>query len=300
VVLSSGEKEPEGRSRAGLVILVVAVLALAGAGYWYFTREAPAPVAPPTRPTPRATATATPRPAAPAPASTGVVEITAGVDGATVFVDRREVGPAPQQVDLGAGSHSVRVEKEGFQTFELEVHVVPGRTLEIEARLDVVPPRLSVTADVPGAQVFLDRKFVGEAPLVIPEVAPGPHRLNVSAEGYEGYAEEIRIGPGQNEIQVRFKEVRLDESLAVKHKHGVGSCQGQLRATPQGLRYETDHEKDGFTVPFSTLEALEVDYMSKNLRVKVRGGRKYNFTAENADDLLTFQQAVEAARKRLP
>ena len=300
MVLSSGEKKPEGRSRAGLVILVVAVLAMAGAGYWYFTREAPAPAAPPTRPTPRATATATPRPSTPASAGTGVVEITAGVDGATVFVDGREVGAAPQQVDLGAGSHRVRVEKEGFLVFEREVHVIPGRTREIEARLDVVPPRLSVTADVPGAQVFLDRKFVGEAPLVIPEVVPGPHRLNVSAEGYEGYAEEIRIGPGKNEIQVRFKEVRLDESLAVKHKHGVGSCQGRLVASTAGLRYETDHEKDGFTVPFSSLEPLEVDYLSKNLRAKVRGGRTYNFTAENADDLLIFQQAVETARKRLP
>lgn len=297
MVLSSGEREPAGRGRAGVVILVVA--ALAGAGYWYFMREAPAP---PTGPTPRATPTPapTPPPTAPARTGTGVVEITAEVDGATVFVDGREVGPAPQRVDLDAGSHDVRVEKEGLQTFELEVHVVPGRTLEIEARLAAVPPRLSVTADVAGAQVFLDRKFVGEAPLVIPEVSPGPHRLNVSAEGYEGYAREIKIGPGKNEIQVRFKEVRLDESLAVKHKHGIGSCQGQLRATPQGLRYETDHEKDGFTVPFSSLEPLEVDYMSRNLRVKVRGGRKYNFTAENADDLLTFQHAVEAARKRLP
>ena len=298
MVLSSGEREPAGRGRAGLVILVVA--ALAGAGYWYFTREAPMPAAPSTGPTPRATSTPTPPPSAMAPAGTGVVEITAGVDGATVFVDGREVGPAPQRVDLEAGSHDVRVEKKGLQTFELEVHVVPGRTLEIEARLAAVPPRLSVTADVAGAQVFLDRKFVGEAPLVIPEVSPGPHRLNVSAEGYEGYAKEITIGPGKNEIQVRFKEVRLDESLAVKHKHGIGSCQGQLRATPQGLRYETDHEKDGFTLSFSSLEPLEVDYMSRNLRVKVRGGRKYNFTAEDADDLLTFQHAVEAARKRLP
>lgn len=298
MVLSSGEKEPEGRGRTGLVILVVATLALAGVGYWYFTREAPAPAASSTRPTSRATPTPTARPSTAAP--TGVVEINAGVDGATVFVDEREVGPAPQQVDLEAGSHRVRVEKEGFQAFALEVHVVPGKTLAIEARLAAVSPRLSVSADVPGAQVFLDRKFVGEAPLVIPDVPAGRHRLNVSARGYDGYREDIEVGPGVNEVRVRFKEVRLDESLAVKHKHGIGSCQGQLRATPQGLQYETDHEKDGFTVPFSSLEPLEVDYMSRNLRVKVRGGRTYNFTAEDADALLTFQQAVEAARKRLP
>ena len=47
-------------------------------------------------------------------------------------------------------------------------------------------PRLSVTADVPGAQVFLDRKFVGEAPLEIPDVEPGqapPQRVRRRLRG---------------------------------------------------------------------------------------------------------------------
>jgi hypothetical protein len=297
VVLSSGEREPEGRGRTGLVILAVLVLVVVGVAYWYVTREAP-----PARPSPRATPAATPRPSPtpPVPAGTGAVEIKGAVDGATVFVDGERLGAGPRRLELEAGSHEVRVAKEGFEAFVREVHVIPGRTLELEVDLEAVGPRLSVTADVAGAQVFLDRRFVGEAPLVIRDVVPGPHRLNVSAEGYEGYAEEIQVAAGANEIAVRFKEVRLDESLAVTHKHGMGSCQGRLRATPQGLQYETDHEKDGFTVPFAALEPLEVDYMSKNLRVKVVSGRKYNFTTENADDLLTFQQAVEAARKRLP
>jgi hypothetical protein len=216
-----------------------------------------------------------------------------------VLVDGRRIGPAPQTIDLEAGAHNVRVEKEGFQTFEREVQVTPGRTLRLEARLEVVAPRLRVVADVAGAQVFLDRKFVGEAPVTVRGVVPGRHRLNVSAEGYEMHAEDLEIASGTREVVVNFKEVRLDEVIAVKHKHGMGSCRGRLVATIEGLRYETDHKKDGFTAAFPTLEPLEVDYLDKNLRVKVRGGRKYNFTAEEADDLLVFQQAVEAARARL-
>jgi len=290
----SGWDKPKSRGRPGAVLLVAAIIAVVGIAVWYLTREAPAPA-------PRATPAPSPTPRRSAvPAGTGTVEITAGVDEATVSVDGRRLGHTPQRVELDAGSHRVRVEKEGFRPFDREVHVVPGHTLELEARLEAIGPRLSVTADVTGAQVFLDRKFVGEAPVVIRDVEPGPHRLNVSAEGYEGYAEDIQVAPGANEISVLFKEVRLDESLAVKHKHGMGSCQGRLLATTAGLRYETDHDKDGFTVPFSSLEPLEVDYLKKNLRVKVRGGRKYNFTAEDADDLLVFQRAVEAARERLP
>ncbi len=77
----------------------------------------------------------------------------------------------------------------------------------------------------------------------------------------------------------------------------MGSCQGRLRATPAGLRYETPRQ-DAFSAPFSGLDRFEVDYLKKTLRVTLRGGRTYNFTG-NADALLTFHREVEAARKRL-
>jgi hypothetical protein len=299
VVLSSAGK-PERRGRSGVVIVVVGVLAVAGAAFWYLNRETPAAAPPAPAARPRATPATTAAPSAPARGGTGTVAITTGTEGATVFVDGTRLGPAPRRAELSAGSHRVRVEKEGFETFEREVHVVPGYTLDLEATLQTVAPRLSVTADVPGAQVFLDRKFVGQTPLRIPDVEPGRHRLNVSAEGYDGYSEDIQVVAGTNEITVRFKEVHLDESLAVKHRHGVGSCEGRLMASTSGLRYQTDHDKDSFSIAFASLEPLEVDYLKKNLRVKVRGGRTYNFTAEDADDLLVFQREVEAARDRLP
>lgn len=289
-----------GRMALVLVALVVAA-AVVGLAAWLVLRDA----APPPRPeaTPRPAPTRAPEartvPSTPTPSRTGGVEISSSVPESLVFVDGRKIGPAPQTVDLGVGAHKVRVEKEGFQLFEREIQVLPGRTLELEARLERLSPSLSVRTDVAGAQVFLDRKFLGEAPVTLRDVEQGRHRVNVSADGYEMYAEDIEVTEGANEVVVSFKEVRLDESLAVKHKHGMGSCSGRLAATTGGLRYETDHDKDGFSTPFSDLEPLEVDYLEKNLRLKLRGGRNYNFTAENADDLLVFQKAVEAARERL-
>ena len=282
-----------------LLVLVVAV-AVVGLAAWLVLREPAAPPRPEPTPKPsRAPEAETRAPAKPGHTSTGEIEVSSSAAGSIVLVDGRRVGAAPQTIELEAGAHKVRIEKEGFQDFEREVQIIPGRMLQLEARLERVRPSLSVRADVPGAQVFLDRKFLGEAPVSVRDVEPGHHRINVSADGYETYAEDIEITAGAHEVVARFKEVRLDESLAVKHKHGMGSCSGQLAATPEGLRYETNHGKDGFTAPFSTLEPLEVDYLKKNLRVKVRGGRKYNFTADSADDLLVFQQAVEAARERL-
>jgi hypothetical protein len=160
-------------------------------------------------------------------------------------------------------------------------------------------PSLRVDSDVPGATVFLDRKFLGTTPVETRAFEPGTHRLNVSAEGYEMYAESVDLAAGTNKVTVRFKEVRLDERVAVAHKHGVGACHGVLHASTAGLRFEADKPGDSFEAPFGVLEPLQVDYLAKNLRVKRKGGRTWNFTSDNADALLAFQKAVEAARARL-
>jgi hypothetical protein len=160
---------------------------------------------------------------------------------------------------------------------------------------------LRIEADVPNAQVFLDRQFIGTTPLTAEGVKPGSHQLNVSAEGFEGIVQTIDVEPGPRDVAIRFHEVRLNATLAVVHKHRMGSCTGQLVATPQGLRYDTDDKEDRFSAPLGDLETFTVDYQDKNLRIKVRKGRQYNFTDPdgNADRLFVFQRDVEKVRKRL-
>jgi hypothetical protein len=160
---------------------------------------------------------------------------------------------------------------------------------------------LRIDADVPGAQVFIDRQFVGTTPVTAENVKPGTHQLNVSAEGFEGIARTIEVEPGARDLMVRFKEVRLDLKLPVVHRHRMGSCSGTLVATAQGLRYETDDKDDRFAASFADLEAFQVDYTERNLRVRVRRGKQYNFTDPdgNADKLFVFHRDVDKARQRL-
>jgi hypothetical protein len=160
---------------------------------------------------------------------------------------------------------------------------------------------LRIDSDVAGAQVFIDRQFIGAAPITTTDVKPGTHQINVSAPGYEQYAQSIELTPGSRDVMVRFKEVRLDAKAEVVHKHGIGSCRGTLIATAQGLRYDTTNKGDAFTVALTNLETFEVDYLEKNLKVKLKGGKQYNFTdpTGNADSLFVFQRDVEKARLRL-
>jgi hypothetical protein len=164
-------------------------------------------------------------------------------------------------------------------------------------------PTLVVESDVPGASVFVDRKFVGMTPLRTTEVAGGSHQLNASVTGEEGLAETIEIaGTGETAIMLKFKEVRLNATVAVVHKHGLGgACDGRLVATADGLRYDTSNKKDAFAIPFGGLEVFEIDYLKKELKVKQKGGKSWNFTdkSENADKLFVFHRDVTKAREKL-
>lgn len=161
---------------------------------------------------------------------------------------------------------------------------------------------LRVDSDVPGASVFVDRRYLGTTPLETSDVTPGTHQLNVSAEGQEGIVRTIDVAEsGPTEVSVRFREVRLNLSIPVVHKHAMGKCQGSLVATNAGLRYDTSNKGDAFTFTFADVEAFDVDYLEKNLKVKKQGGKTWNFTepSGNADALFVFHRDVTKAREKL-
>jgi hypothetical protein len=82
--------------------------------------------------------------------------------------------------------------------------------------------------------------------------------------------------------------------------------QRRARGHHAGLQYATDDKDDRFTVAFTDVEQFQVDYTEKNLKVKVRKGKQYNFTDPdgNADRLFVFHRDVgqgpAAARERRP
>ena len=160
---------------------------------------------------------------------------------------------------------------------------------------------LRLESDVPGASVFIDRQFVGNTPLTLDNIEPGTKRVQLTATGFDSIQRTIDVKPGPNTVTLRIKEVSLSARTAVVHKHRFGSCEGTLRATLEGLQYVTTNKDDAFMLPYAQVETFAVDYLEKNLRVKQRGGRTWNFTdrAENADNLFVFHRDVEAARKKL-
>ena len=168
--MSVFDEEPPPTSRRGPMLLVMVLGAAVCAGGAWFVFSRRQPPAP-------AETAARPAPARPRPSP------------------RRE--PAPSREPAPAAADRPAPVREPA---EPTTPAAPSRTAGV----------LRVRSDVPGASVFLDRKFLGTTPLDVDGLAAGSHRLNVSVDGYEGHAQAIEIGETPADVDVRFKDVRLN------------------------------------------------------------------------------------------
>lgn len=173
---------------------------------------------------------------------------------------------------------------------------------------------LVVSANVRGAAVYLNGRRVGKTPHRATPLKPGRYELRVEEEGYQPFEREIEVSLEEEVLSVTLEKTKtgekarpavatlrkrglaLNESVAVKHKHRLrlGSCQGVLRASEEGIRYETNH-KHAFAVSLSGMERW--NFNKKSLSLKIRDGKKYNFAERNGDEgaLSAFHRRVEEA-----
>lgn len=306
--MNQDPREPSSGAGKFVVLALIVLAVLGGVTYWFLGRTpTPAIESKPSPPPGETPAPAPEREPVPIPPradvpTVGSLRVSSSVDGAAVFVDGNRVGEAPfTGEEISVGRHEIRVEHEGYEPFVRDVRIRPGERAEVTAQLSVLGSSLRIVSDVPGATVFLDRNYIGTTPVDIKDVKPGEHQLTVSAEGFDMHAETIAVTSGHRDVNVSFKHVELNESISVVHKHGIGSCEGTLIADNNGLRYESSNKKDAFSVPYADLDQFEVDYIKKNLNVKVRNGRNYNFTEKsgNADALFVFHKNVQAFLDKL-
>ena len=177
----------------------------------------------------------------------------------------------------------------------------PARVAPVATPAAPTLASLTIESDVPGASVFIDRQFVGNTPLSLDQLQPGSKHVQLTATGFDSVQKTIELTPGPNAITIRVKEVSLSVRAPVVHKHGIGNCEGTLSATLDGLKYETPNQGDAFTLSYAQVEQFAIDYLQKNLRVKQKGGKTWNFTDKNdtANALFVFHRDVDAARRKL-
>jgi hypothetical protein len=121
---------------------------------------------------------------------------------------------------------------------------------------------LRLKTDVSHVKVQLDGKEVGETPLTLRPVSPGPHTVSLSKTGYEDHVEEVRVEAGATaKVFVVMRPVAtplppLPATFRVVHQHRLGACSGLLTVSADALDYKSDDGKDVFHIPLRDVQSV--------------------------------------------
>jgi hypothetical protein len=137
----------------------------------------------------------------------GSLEIASSTAGAEVFIDGERAGTIPLGAPLTSltpGEHTIKVVKPGFAPYIDVFKIDRKKPTRVDVELVPVAGVLRLKTNVEAARVYVDGKFVGEAPITA-EVSVGARAVQVSKGGYKDFFQNIAAVAGQ--------EVNLDVQL---------------------------------------------------------------------------------------
>lgn len=128
----------------------------------------------------------------------GTLTVTATAPKATIFVDGREMGPAPWTGTLPVGEHQVVVKAPGYHEAVRPVVVMPEeeRSVEVQMAIQGTPGKLNVSTSVQGAHIYVDGADRGQTPLGGFMLPSGIYKVSVVKEGHASWEGDITIKEG--------------------------------------------------------------------------------------------------------
>ena len=167
---------------------------------------------------------------------TGYLDISSSPSGANVYVDGIYKGTSPLVTPVDAGSHSVRMEKPGYDTWYGTYSVSAGDTAQVHASLgsSVTYGYLNFHSYPSAADVYIDGNYRDDTPAVITVTAGTAHEVQVVHSGYEVYKQTVTISSGST--------VSIDANLVTS-----GDAYLQIASYPSGAAVYVDGSYCGNT-----------------------------------------------------
>ncbi len=158
------------------------------------------------------------------------LKVSSSPSGARVYVDDRLRGITPLTTSTTGGDRGIRVEKEGYQTWEETITVDPPLPERLDVILDEVRYYgLYLDSDPPGAKIFVDGNLRGTTPeeLTFPSDRA---RITLEKGGYERWQDTLLLKPNRTR-RVRPELKSREEEMTVSS----GKLPLGLNATVGGL-----------------------------------------------------------------
>jgi len=126
--------------------------------------------------------------------ATGMLSVISNRPKALVYVDGREVGPAPFLGPIPVGPHTVEVRtRDGRWRHRESVVVDKGGYVSITSSLKKVEGTLTVLSTPPGVKVYVDDEIVGSTPVRKTPLPTGTYTVSLRKPGYATRSRVIKI-----------------------------------------------------------------------------------------------------------
>lgn len=169
------------------------------------------------------------------------VEVRTAPQGATIFLDRPELGDfgaSPRVIAVSPGHHEVILRRSGFHERRAPVDVAQGQAVVLDLSLDPVVGALRVVTTPAGASVEVDGQAVeGVTPLSL-TLSEGAHHVRMRRAGYLDLVRDLTVTEAGGAL-----DERLPRDLATASVLSVTS-------TPSGASVIVRGERVG-TAPFT-------------------------------------------------
>ena len=178
--------------------------------------------------------------------SVGEVVIESDQPGSNVVIDGQQAGTTPlQPVGVNAGTHTVRISKEGFEAFEAQVLVAGGQRETVKGKLKALSTIGRLVVREAGGKtldVVVDGAVVGKTPRYEGVLAVGPHTVFLKGEGNlgtapsqasvkENVATTLTLSAVELDAEIRIEPVPANASVFVDSVEiGNGVWEGRLQS----------------------------------------------------------------------
>ncbi|MBN1271530.1 MAG: protein kinase [Candidatus Aminicenantes bacterium] len=209
----------------------------------------------------------------PVVSTTGQLELKSRPSAADVFIDGRNQGKTPLNIELSPGSHQVKISKvPQYSEINESIEVAAGETFAKTYALTPVYI-LRVTTVPPGAEISIDGSSRGVSPVEVTlDKASCRIRAN-KGEGWKPHDESLNLKPGINPTRITMEKQAFTVTI---------------RTNPSGARVFIDDSPVGTSPLQSTL-----DYGGHNIRLEKDGHRIFEETvnvSKNLERTFTLSQ----------
>jgi chitodextrinase len=147
---------------------------------------------------------------------------------ARVIVDgtERRSNVESLQLQLDPGSHTLRLEREGFLPRETTFEITAGRTTRLTMSMSPDIGTLVVKTNVNASGIYVDGRFecVGQGACTL-KLTPGKHVVRVEAAAYDAQEKSVEV-IAQKTVELEFKFV-ITEMGSLRVFYRAGDSKGQ-------------------------------------------------------------------------